>query len=114
MFGRMKCVQICSNDGENVYYVPKKEVYKPLSKIMDNSQLSEFFDKFINECLLPEDPSGDLMSIPMIKLMFKLKMGNFIEELNKSTDQETGKVDWDDFFSNIKITVVEENQDDNL
>jgi hypothetical protein len=47
------------------------------------------------------------MSLPMIKLMFKLKMGNFIEELNKSTDQETGKVDWDDFFSNIKITVVE-------
>ena len=111
MFGRMKCVQICSNDGEYMYYVPKKEVYKPLSKIMDNSQLSEFFDKFINECLLLEDPSGDIMSIPMIKLMFKLKIGNFLEDLNEATDQETGEVDWDKFFSNIKITVVEGDQE---
>lgn len=61
MFGRMKCVQICSSDGEHMHYVPKKEVYKPLPKIMDNSQLSEFFDKFINECLLMEDPSGDML-----------------------------------------------------
>ena len=91
-----------------MYYVPKKEVYKPLSRIMDNSQLSEFFDKFINECLLLEDPSGDIMSIPMIKLMLKLKIGNFLEDLNEATDQETGEVDWDKFFSNIKITVVEE------
>ena len=108
MFGYTKCVKINSNDGEHMYYVPKKDVYKPLSKIMDNSQLSEFFDKFINECLLLEDPSGDIMSIPMIKLMLKLKIGDFLGDLNEATDQETGEVDWDKFFSNIKITVVEE------
>lgn len=106
MFGYTKCIKIYSNDGEHLYYVPKKDVYKPLSKIMDNSQLSEFFDKFINGCLLLEDPSGDIMSIPMIKLMFKLRIGNFLEDLNDATDQETGEVDWDKFFSNIKITVV--------
>lgn len=106
MFGYTKCVKVYSNDGEHMYYVPKKDVYKPLTKILDNSQISEFFDKFINECLLMEEPSGEVMSIPMIKLMFKLKIGNFLEDLNEATDQETGKVDWDKFFSNIRITVV--------
>ena len=107
----MKCVKVPSIDGEHIYYIPKRDIYKPLSKLMDNSQLIEFFDKFVNECVVPEGDPGDLMSISMVKLIVKLKLGNFLEDLNDSTDQETGKVDWDKLFGDIKITIINPDQE---
>ena len=112
MFRKERVVKILNPSGEFMMSIPKKRIYDPVAKQMDETQLSEFFWKFYSytEKLSDEDSNKAGKNLRVRALVGVIddingRPNSFLSDLNSNTNC-FGVVNWDNFLADDIVNKI--------
>ena len=109
---RERVVKIPNPAGELMMIIPKRRIYDPVAKQMDETQLSEFFWKFYSytEKLSDEDSIRAGKNLRIRALVGVIddineRPNSFLSDLNSNTNC-FGVVNWDNFLADDTVNKI--------